>query len=153
MNAALKTCWALVADSGRARILKIDRSPASIIELKAMDAAGRGSRSHELVFDTGGRSFNTSGPASHTKLRQSDPHDLAEQQFIHAVVDYLENAVRSGSFKNLLVAADPKTLGRLRREINAELAATITAESNLDLVRLPVQDLEQRLRKMLGWPI
>jgi protein required for attachment to host cells len=151
MNAAFKTCWVLVADSGRARIMQLERRPASISELKAMDAAGRGSRSHELVSDSGGRSFNTSGPASHTKLRRSDPHNLAEEKFIRAVVDYLENAARAGSFKNLLVVADPKTLGRLRGQLNDQLAGTIAAESNLDLVRVPLRDLEPRLRKMLGW--
>ena len=55
------------------------------------------------------------------------------------------------AFERLAVFADPKTLGRLRQHMSKPLSARVTDELNLDLVGLPLDALEQRIRAALGW--
>ena len=51
----------------------------------------------------------------------------------------------------MLVVADPKTMGRLRQQLQKGVSGKIADAVSLDLVRLPLPQLETRLRDVLGW--
>ena len=82
---------------------------------------------------------------------RSDPHENAEQQFSRGLAQKMEKAARLGRLDQLLVVADPKTLGRLRQQMNKAVEGKVTEEVALDLVRLPLSQLEPRLKQVLGW--
>lgn len=151
MNTSPRTYWALVADSGRARFFELQKTPPEFRELRSMTSEALHQRSSDLVSDGVGRDYNARGPLSHSKKPRSDPHDLAEQAFSRQLVDELEQAANEKAFEKLLVVADPKTLGRLRPLMSKQLRERISDEVNLDLVALPQQELEQRVRAQLGW--
>jgi protein required for attachment to host cells len=82
---------------------------------------------------------------------RSDPHETAENEFTRSLADKLDKAANLGRFDWLLVVADPKTLGRLRNLLNKPVAQRVADAISLDLVSLPQNQLEPRLKKLLGW--
>lgn len=151
MKDSLHTYWVLVADGGRARIFELRKTPAEFQEVHTMASEALHSRSVDLVADGSGRSFNTQGPASHSKQQKSDPHELAEQAFSRKVIDKLERAANMNVFEKLMVVSDPRTMGRLRSLMSKQLRNHVTCEVNLDLVGLSLEKLEKRVLAHLGW--
>jgi protein required for attachment to host cells len=143
--------WVLVADSGQARILELQRKPYEFRQVSELASASQHQTTRELVSDASGRSFHVQGPGSHVKLPRSDPKDQAEEAFVESLAGTLDKAVRLGAFDDLVLIADPKTMGRLRRDISREVAARVTQEHTLDLVGMPLNALEPRVRAVLGW--
>jgi len=143
--------WVLVADSGRAHILELRRTPAEYREVEMLVSEAQHLASRELTSDANGRSFNVQGPLSHTKKPRSDSHDLAEKAFSRMLVDKLERAADKDAFEQLAIFADPKTLGRLRQHMSKSLSARVKFELNRDLTGIPLPDLEDRVRAELGW--
>jgi protein required for attachment to host cells len=145
------TYWIVVADSGSARILEMHRKGAECKEVHRLESETQHKPTRELVSDSSGRAFNAKGPGSHAKAQRSDAHDLAEQNFIRKLVDKLDLAAGLGAFAHLVVIADPKTLGRLRRGMGKSLKAKLKDEWNVDLVKEPLDLLQKRVRARLGW--
>lgn len=146
------TLWALVTDSGFGRLVELERSPTNMRELATRESETRHLTSRELMTGSSGRDYDASGPVSHSKHPRSDPHDEAELAFVQEWVGLLEESLAAGRFDRLMVVADPRTLGRLRGKMSDALRATVIQEENLNLAKLAPKELEQRLRKLAGWP-
>jgi protein required for attachment to host cells len=143
--------WVLVADGGQARILELRRKPYEFRQVTEWVSEAQHQPSRELVSDADGRSFHVQGPGSHAKQPRSDPHDQAEEQFTRGLVQKLDKAVALGRFDHLAVIAEPRTLGRLRRHMSKPLSARVTDELALDLASLPINQLEPKVKSVLGW--
>jgi protein required for attachment to host cells len=151
MNNSMSKYWVLVADSGNARIFELRRKPAEFHEVQKLVSESQHQPSRELMSDASGRAFHVQGPSSHSMVPRSDAHDRAKYEFCRKLVGKLEQAANMNAFERLAVFADPKTLGRLRQHMSKPLSARVTDELNLDLVGLPLDALEQRIRAALGW--
>jgi protein required for attachment to host cells len=143
--------WVLVANSGQARILEMQRKPYEFHQVSELFSETQHLTNKEIVSDASGRVYHTQGPGTHSMKPRSDPHEQAEEQFSRGLAQKMEKAAQLGRFDQLLVVADPKTMGRLRQRMNRSLAGKITDEVALDLVGLPLPQLESRLRDVLGW--
>lgn len=144
------TLWVLVADGGQARLLEVQNKPFGIHQVQRLVSESQHQASRDLVSDASGRTFNVQGPSGHSKQPRSDAHDLAEQQFTRMLVQKLEKAANLGAFEQLAIIADPRTLGRLRRQMSKSLAGRVTKELNLDLAGLSLNDLKPRIAAVLG---
>lgn len=153
MNNPASKYWVLVADGGQARILELQYQPFTFRQVQELVSASQHQPSRDLVSDASGRAFHVQGPSSHVKQPRSDAHERAEQQFSLMLIRKLEKAAELGAFDQLIIIADPKTLGRLRRQMSKSLASRISDELNLDLAGLPLNKLEPRIRAILGWSI
>jgi protein required for attachment to host cells len=145
------THWVLVADGGQARILELRRKPYQFRQVAELVSETQHEPSRNLVSDADGRSFHVQGPVSHAKQPRNDPHDLAEEQFVRELLEKLDRAGNLGRFDYLQLIADPRTLGRLRQQMSKSLLARVAGETALDLVQLPEQQLEGKVRTILGW--
>lgn len=143
--------WVLVANSGHARILEMQRKPYQFHQVTELVSESQHLTNKELVSDTSGRVYRAQGPGTHSMKPRSDPHELAEEQFSRSLTQKVEKAAQLGRFDQLLVVADPKTMGRLRQQMNRAVAGKVTDEVSLDLVGMPLPQLEARLRGVLGW--
>lgn len=143
--------WALVANSGRARILEMRRKPYAFRPVAELVSEAQHLTSKDLVTDASGRVYHTQGPGTHAMQPRSDPHETAENQFTRSLAEKLDKAANLGRFDRLLIVADPKTLGRIRALLNKSVANRVADEISLDLVGLPQAQLEPRLKKLLGW--
>jgi protein required for attachment to host cells len=143
--------WALVTDSGYGRLLQLDKSPERITEVESREGASRHLTSHELMSDASGRKLTPQRRGGHSIAPRSDAHEQAEVKFLQEWVDRLQEALSAQQFEGLLLVADPRTLGRLRAQMGKALRLAVVAETDRDLTRLPLADLEPRLRALAGW--
>jgi protein required for attachment to host cells len=143
--------WVLVANSGQARILELRRKPYEFRQVAELFSQTQHQPSRDLVSDADGRAFHVQGPGSHAKQPRSDPHEQAEEEFTRDLAQKLQKALSTGRFDHLAIVSDPRTLGRMRRYMGKALADRVTAQSTLDLVGLPLQQLELRVQQVLGW--
>jgi protein required for attachment to host cells len=143
--------WVLVADSGQARILELQRKPYEFRLVSDQVSATQHQTSKELISDASGRVYSTKGAGTHAMAPRADPHELAEDQFVRSLAQTLEKAARLGAFEHLAIVADPRTIGRLRRFMSKALAARVTEEHAMNLASLPLGTLEPRVCAVLGW--
>jgi protein required for attachment to host cells len=57
----------------------------------------------------------------------------------------MEQMIRAGKVKALIVVAPPRTLAELRKEFRSDVKACILAEINKDLTRHPIAEIEKHL--------
>jgi len=143
--------WVLAANSGQARIFELQRIPYHFNQVSELVSETQHLSNKDLVSDASGRVYHTQGPGTHSMEQRSDPHENAEVLFTRGLADTLEKARRLNRFEQLLIIADPRTLGRLRRYVSKPLADRVAEEVALDLLSLPQAQLEQRVRKIMGW--
>ena len=143
--------WVLVANSGQARILEMQRKPYEFHQVTELVSESQHLTNKEIVSDASGRVYRAQGPGTHSMKPRSDPHENAEEQFSRSLAQKMEKAAQLGRFDQLLVVADPKTMGRLRQQLHKGVSGKIADEISLDLVQLPLPQLETRLRDALGW--
>lgn len=143
--------WVLVANSGQARILEMQRKPYEFHQVAELVSESQHLTNKDIVSDASGRVYHTQGPGTHSMNPRSDPHENAEEQFSRSLAQKMEKAAQLGRFDQLLVIADPKTMGRLRQQMNKAVSGRIADEISLDLVGLPLPQLETRVRDVLGW--
>jgi len=143
--------WVLVANSGQARILEMQRKPYEFHQVSELVSEAQHLTNKEIVSDASGRVYRAQGPGTHSMKPRSDPHENAEEQFSRSLAQKMEKAARLGRFDQLLVVADPRTLGRLRQQLDKSVGSKLAEEVTLDLVGLPLNQLEPRLRQVLGW--
>jgi len=99
---------------------------------------------HEQGTDRPGRSFSSMGPGR-SAVEPTDWHDLEQHHFVRTVSAALEKLVRERRVKALIIAAPPRTLADLRRDLHDDVKACIIAEVNKDLTKHPLDEIEKHL--------
>jgi len=74
-----------------------------------------------------------SGGRHRSSAANPDASRLKEDDFAAAAADYLNREVLAGKVEHLLVIADPRTLGELRRHYHDALKAKLAGEIAKDL--------------------
>lgn len=87
-----------------------------------------------------------SGQRHHDANDNPDNDRRAEDRFAAAAAEHLNGLALNGSIDKLVVIADPRTLGELRKGFHANLKARIVGELPKDLVDHSVQDLVAAIR-------
>jgi protein required for attachment to host cells len=146
MKVVRDNTWTLVADGGQARIFRLGHRPGDIEELQRLDASTRHTPSRDMVSDANSRSHDVRGPGSHVKEPRSDARELAEQHFTSALMERVKRAAKEEGFSQLIIAADPRTLGRMRKCMPETVAGRVVKQLNLDLTGLPSSEIDQRIR-------
>jgi hypothetical protein len=78
--------WALVGDSGNARILELRRDPPECRQLEMLTSPSQHQTTREMVSDAKGRDFHHRGGVGNTMQPHGDAHDLAEEAFCGSLV-------------------------------------------------------------------
>jgi protein required for attachment to host cells len=100
---------------------------------------------HEQGTDRPGRLSETAVVGRRSAVEPTDWHDLGEHRFARNVAAAIEQVIRAGKTKILIVVAPPKTLADLRAAFHADVKACITAEINKDLTSHPIGEIERHL--------
>jgi protein required for attachment to host cells len=78
-------------------------------------------------------------------VEPTDWHDIEEHHFVRKVAAALEQVIRAGRVKALVVVAPPKALAELRDAFHPDVKASVIAEINKDLTKHPVWEIEKHL--------
>jgi len=71
--------------------------------------------------------------------------DIDELAHGAAIAEWLNTQTLRGGIDELVIAADPKTLGQIRQHCHKELESRIVGEVAKDLINSPVETIEQAL--------
>jgi len=136
--------WVLVCDGAKALLLRNDGDATllNLVLVKALEEPAPATR--ELGTDKPGRTHESVGHAR-SAMEQTDWHTQAESTFLRDVAAELDRAVREHGIKSLVLAAPPKALGLLRKEMTDSVQACVKAEIAKDLARLSTHEIEKYL--------
>jgi protein required for attachment to host cells len=129
----LNRLWIVVADGGAARILAVSEDRSRIEVIREMVSTTMHLKTHDLVSDRAGRSFESSSPTRHAIVPKHDPHMEEKHRFIQSLADLLGEENRAGRFDQLILIVtpaqvkvlqdglDPPTRARVRETITKDL--------------------------------
>ena len=75
----------------------------------------------------------------------NDPRDLEESAHAAGVADWLNSQVLSHKVDKLVVIADPKSIGEMRRHYHKETQGALLGEITKTLTNSPVADIEKAI--------
>jgi len=101
--------------------------------------------SHEQGTDRPGHIAQASRLGRRSAVEPTDWHDIEEHHFARKVAAAVEQVVRAGKVKALVVVAPPKTLADLRSAFHPDVKARVIAEIHKDLTKHPVWEIEKHL--------
>lgn len=100
------------------------------------------------------KDFIPADPMEHGPSGSRPPEQTEQQRdeaaFAHQLANNLYLAAHAGKFEELVVIADPQTLGQLRAIFHQEVTDRIAAEFPKTLTNLPHEDLEDAVAKLLA---
>jgi protein required for attachment to host cells len=143
MNPEQTATYTLVADGGKARLLRITgtRPHRDLAELEAFERPSAHQHVSELLSDKPGRTFQSSGHggggASHLRHGVGDdydPHVAEVEQYVDRMLARLVTLHRSRHLGALVLIAEPQLLGVLRARLPAELQPLLRREISGDYV-------------------
>ena len=105
----------------------------------------------EEVSDKPGRGFASAGGGlRHAMEPRHDPHKQEKHDFVHRLVDLLEDAYDQHAFQQLIVVAPERSLGEFREIASAKLRRVVVKELGKELAQYSEAELEERLRPVLA---
>ena len=88
---------------------------------------------------SGGRHHSTSANPDRTRLREDD--------FAAAAVTFLNDEVLADKIERLVIVADPRTLGEMRRHFHGALLERLAGEITKNLTGFSIKSIERALHE------
>lgn len=143
------TTWILVADGGQAFVIERNSAALPLQRIKNLEFKGPRKQSRDIGTDKPGRVFRSAKSVARAAV--GDDKKLAreaEEKFLISVLDRLEDALKGGAFKRLILTAPPRVLGTLRKHLTPSLAKTLLGEIRADLVHAELDEIAVRIADM-----
>ncbi|MGF1627807.1 MAG: host attachment protein [Alphaproteobacteria bacterium] len=137
--------WVVIADGGHARIVANDGPGKGLHDVPGAQWEGDQRQTGEIMADRQGRSFESVGEMRHGMEPQSDPRQLVEDAFLNGIVGYLAEHEQKGRYDRLVIAAEPRALGTLRRSLTPALQRRLHADLPKDLTKVRTDQLAGHL--------
>jgi protein required for attachment to host cells len=99
----------------------------------------------QMVEDLDLELTNFSAGANQHDAGRSGASDVDELAHGAAIAGWLNAQALRGGIDQIVIAADPKTLGQIRQHSHKELQARIAGEVAKDLTNIPIPGIEQAL--------
>ncbi|TDK43901.1 host attachment family protein [Antarcticimicrobium luteum] len=134
--------WIVVADSEKALLMRnltdhADPNFEVIAREEQPEVSDNADRPGRLV---------NSGAGQISAMEQSDWHVLARDKFAKELAAILYSHAHKGAYEQLVIAADPKLLGKLRDELHPEVQSKVVAEIPKNLANHTIRDLERLIK-------
>ncbi len=143
------TTWILVADGGRAHIVKNEGPGKGLAVVMAHDFAAPHPPSRDFGTDKPGRGEGSNG-ARHTKESRIDFHTYEKSRFAKDIADMLGKAADSDRYDRLILVAPSKTLGDLRKALGSNAKKRVSGDLDKDLTHLDIGELSGHLDQLIA---
>ena len=138
--------WVVVAD-GRKALICENVGDEVFLNLKVIEErAIENPPTRAQGADRPGRVHQSVG-SERSSVEDSDWHDEAERAFLKQLAERLHRAVSAGEVSGLILIAPSRALGMIRPLLSAVVAEILRGELDKDYVKLPIGDLEKRLKQ------
>ena len=152
MNKA-KTIWVMVADEAIARILQWPQRGRELVPMEELTDPAAHAKGTEVLSDAVGRRSagapaGVIGNAVQAGATASAGEGVQHHQadlFARSVAQRLDERLREQRFDELRIAAAPRFLGLLRKQLSPQVAAVISKETAKDLIHESNRELAERL--------
>ncbi|MEE8271455.1 MAG: host attachment protein [Alphaproteobacteria bacterium] len=144
------TTWVLVADGGRARILRNDGVGKGLQPVAAAVFAVDNPPTRDQGSDRPGRVHDRMGTGRHAMEPKADWHRAEKVHFASSIAERLDAAAGRGDFDRLIVIAPPAALGDLRTALDDRTRRLVTGEIAKDLTNSPDSDVERQVGTILA---
>lgn len=148
----MDTTWIVTADEGRARIFAESDRTQPLQEIDDMVDAEARMRTSEVYTDrlgSTGAGMSAHGAGGATPNKEFEPHQThgehVAEKFAKSLAAYLLKAQQDGRFQRLVLAAAPKFLGALRKELDPQLAKVVRQEIDKDFTQSSPQQLREHI--------
>lgn len=135
-NHSLDRTWVVVADGGAARILTVSPDHSHLVTLREMISPDIHHKTHDIVSDRAGRSFESASSTRHGIQAKTDPHDLAKERFVHDLGKSLSDCHLGGDFDVLVLAVTRAQVHNLEGALSATTKACVAGIAAKDLVKM-----------------
>ncbi|HAO36615.1 MAG TPA: hypothetical protein DEB28_02830 [Hyphomonas sp.] len=135
--------FVLVCDGSKALLLE-NKGDADLLDLRIVEAlTDDNPPNRDQSSDRAGRFKTPSG--AHAATEQTDWHDIAEERFLSTVAEMALKEIGQSTPASLVVAADPRSLGKLRPMLTDSGSVSILAELNRDLAHHTLPKIEEAI--------
>lgn len=137
--------WIVVAESARARIFSRRKRYSPLEEVE--DRVHPESRLHrdELIADRPGQVQESATPGENANEEPTDPKTAEARAFARELAEHLRSARVAGDFDRLMIAADPRFLGELRKRMDADTRECVEVTVDKNLTRHGPEKIERQL--------
>jgi protein required for attachment to host cells len=139
--------WVVVCDGRKWLILenKGDRAHVNLVTRDEHEESAAATR--QQGTDRPGRLHPSVG-MTRGAVEQTDWHDQAETALLRKLSQRLDQLIRDNPVQAILLVAPPRALGALRSLLSPQVIKLVVAQIDKDYVRLPVSQIEKRLRQI-----
>ncbi len=137
--------WIVVADAARARIFSVDGPLAPLQALHQLVSPQAKLHDRDIGSDRPGRVHDSHGQGRHAMGTHNSPKEQDAIRFASEVVDQLEKGRAAEEFNRLILVAEPRFLGLLRKAVKPALEQMITVEIDKDLSKADEDTIRSHL--------
>jgi protein required for attachment to host cells len=141
--------WIVIADGAHVKVYQCSEEKAKLEAVKDISFEIDLPRTHDIVTDRAGRTFESQGRTRHAKSGRSDPHRELKRTLAHKVAAALKSSLTDKRYDKLVLVAPPVTLGDLRDALAKSVQARVIAELAQDLIKVPANRLPTHLVDVL----
>lgn len=145
MKVAMPKTWVIVADASRARFFDFKGHVSGLQEIHDMANPEGRLKNQDLVTDKHGTTHDRKGVGSPQMGDNAEAAHQVERAFAVEVVRSLEKMIRESGVQAIILAAPPRFLGELRRNLDKTTAAMVKQEINKDISTLSPDEIKAHL--------
>jgi len=137
--------WIVVADGGQARVLALNADRTGLENRREMQSADIHRKTHDLISDRPGRSFESASPTRHAIAPKSDAHEMAKDRFIAEVAQMLAQEGQAGAYDDLVLVVARGQVSKYRAALDKATRPRVHAVITKDLVKTPIAEIWDRM--------
>jgi len=135
-----ETCWIIIADGARARILANHGPGSGLRNAMKTDFVSDNRKDRDIVSDRPGRSTGGTG-GRHAMEPKTNSHQFEKHLFAKEMAKRINSAHQRGDFDSLILVAPPQTLGDFRNALDKPVLNKVRAELDKDLTKVAIHEL------------
>jgi protein required for attachment to host cells len=141
----LDRLWIVVADGATARVVGVTGDRRGLTMLREVTSVAAHRRTHDLVSDRQGRSYESGATARHAIEARHDPHQEARERFVAQLATMLNEDNRARQFDEAILIVAHGMSSQLRDALDAATRARIRQTLIKDLTKEPLPALYEHL--------
>lgn len=137
----MQPTWIVAADHTRGRIFSMDDK--SFEEVCTFTHPEARVQEQALQSDRPGRAHESVGKARHALAPDVDSSEHERAVFAKEIGSYIEQARQRHQFKKLLLIAEPKMLGSLRKELSGDTMNLVKRELSKNITQQDEREIKR----------
>lgn len=137
------TTWVAICSQATMRVFEKRGQQATLQALKTLENEAVNLKERDITRHRPGMvpEGGKTGVSRHVLGTGTDPHDLIVQGFARRIAQDLEDARRHRSFTELVIVAEPKFLGRIKRELPVDTRRLVSHWISKDLAKETIENI------------